>query len=82
MATSTELLRAAEHMRKRANDIAAAHATAFARDATAFEIRKMADELEREATRLEASERRSSPTFCHCHPGRPMRGCPNPRCQG
>lgn len=20
-------------------------------------------------------------TTCHCHPGRPLQGCPNPRCQ-
>ncbi len=23
----------------------------------------------------------SAPTFCHCHPGRPMANCPNPNCQ-
>lgn len=56
MATSTELLRVAEHMRKRANDIAAAHITPFARDAAAFEIRKMADELEREAACIRVVE--------------------------
>lgn len=23
----------------------------------------------------------TTPTMCMCHPGRPMAGCPNPRCQ-
>ena len=51
-------------------------------------INDLADDADRvadnAALRLNTNSHKSDravSTFCHCHPGRPMAGCPNPNCQ-
>ena len=67
----------AENIHSRGPSVASAH------------LRSAADRIEHLQSMLDAAKMREQTKdavvvamrICHCHPGRPMAGCPNPDCQ-